>query len=312
MINRRLIRIKVFQALFGDFGQENTRPSTIINNVKQSIFGLENNLLSVFNFGPELSHFVESEHNPSELKYNPTEDDIKCFRLITENPFFKDLSENEDFKKYSAKPTIDWQQEKDSMFLIYKEIKKTDTFKIAMVTPLNEQNQFEIAKYLYKHLLLESVEFEQLMEDKIIFWYDEKIPILKTIERVLNAYDEDGSIELPKIQKIGSEELEMAEEIISNCFEHRAEIEESINEYTPGWDSDRITKIDFVLMVMALCEFKYMPMIPVKVTLNEYIEIAKMYSTPKSSKFLNGTLDKILQDWTSKKLISKKGRGLIG
>ncbi|MDB9882926.1 transcription antitermination protein NusB, partial [Bacteroidia bacterium] len=80
----------------------------------------------------------------------------------------------------------------------------------------------------------------------------------------------------------------------------------------PGWDSDRITKIDYLLMIMALLEFKYMPMIPVKVTLNEYIEIAKMYSTPKSSKFVNGTLDKILQDWKQQDLIKKKGRGLIG
>jgi N utilization substance protein B len=73
-----------------------------------------------------------------------------------------------------------------------------------------------------------------------------------------------------------------------------------------------MTKIDHLLMIMALLEFKHMPMIPVKVTLNEYIEIAKMYSTPKSSKFVNGTLDKILKDWNSKDLIKKKGRGLIG
>ena len=73
-----------------------------------------------------------------------------------------------------------------------------------------------------------------------------------------------------------------------------------------------MTKIDHLLMIMALLEFKHMPIIPVKVTLNEYIEIAKMYSTPKSSKFVNGTLDKILKDWNSKDLIKKKGRGLIG
>ena len=104
----------------------------------------------------------------------------------------------------------------------------------------------------------------------------------------------------------------MAEDLVLKYFENKTELEKSISDYTPGWESERITKIDYMLMMMALLEFKFMPMIPVKVTLNEYIEIAKMYSTPKSSKFLNGTLDKILKDWKSQDLIHKKGRGLIG
>jgi N utilization substance protein B len=312
MINRRLIRIKVFQALFGEFGQEDTRPSTIINNVIKSIEGIESNLLSVLSFGPEFSHFIRSEHDPSEFKYNPTTDDIKTFKLITSNKFILDIENNQDLIDYRQRPTFDWQQEKEIMFLIYKHLKSTDTFKISMVKPLDNENYFEFAKYIYKFLLLESVEFEQLMEDKNIFWYDEKIPILKSLERVFKSYDETNAVVLPELSRNASEDFEMAEELVSNYFEHRTEIEDSINSYTPGWDSERITKVDYVLMTMALCEFKYMPMIPVKVTLNEYIEIAKMYSTPKSSKFLNGTLDKILQDWTEQKLINKKGRGLIG
>ncbi len=150
------------------------------------------------------------------------------------------------------------------------------------------------------------------MEDKNIYWYDEKIPILKSLERIFVDYQDTQLVKIPALFKNETEDLSMAEELIIKYFEHRSELEENINEYTPGWDSDRITKIDFVLMMMALLEFKYMPMIPVKVTLNEYIEIAKMYSTPKSSKFLNGTLDKILNEWNIQDLIHKKGRGLIG
>ncbi len=312
MINRRLIRIKVFQALFGEFGQEDTRPSTITNNVRKSIQGIEHNLLSVLSFGPEFSHFISAEHDPSEFKYNPTSDDIKTFNLITNNKFINDLESTPELEEYRSRPSFDWQQEKEIMFLIYKHLKNTDAYKIAMVSQLDEENYFTFAKYIYKFLLLESVEFEQLMEDKNIFWYDEKIPILKSLERVFKAYEEEGVIKMPELSRNATEDFEMADELVSNYFEHKTEIEDSINSYTPGWDSERITKVDFVLMTMALCEFKYMPMIPVKVTLNEYIEIAKMYSTPKSSKFLNGTLDKILQDWTDQQLINKKGRGLIG
>jgi len=117
---------------------------------------------------------------------------------------------------------------------------------------------------------------------------------------------------LPKLFKNEKEDLRMVDDLISSYLENKKEIENSLAKYTPEWDNDRITKIDYTLMLMALTEFRYMPHIPVKVSLNEYIEVAKMYSTPKSSKFINGTLDKILHDWNKQNLIHKKGRGLIG
>ncbi|PCJ67914.1 MAG: transcription antitermination factor NusB [Bacteroidetes bacterium] len=312
MLNRRLIRIKTFQAIFGEFGQESVRPATIVNNVKQSMRGMGQNLLAVLSFGPEFSHFILSERNPSEFKFQPSSEDKKSFALITENPFLQALKEEPEMDGYLARPTFDWQQEKDTMLLIFKEIKNSDEYAAAMSSSLSSQDYFEFTKFLYKYLLLDSVEFEQLMEDKNIFWYDEKIPILKSLEKVFTDYENTNRIKIPSLFRNESEDLQMAEDLVSQYFEHKSSLEESINKYTPGWDSDRITKIDYVLMMMALLEFKHMPMIPVKVTLNEYIEIAKMYSTPKSSKFLNGILDKILNDWKEQDLIHKKGRGLIG
>lgn len=312
MLNRRLIRIKSFQGLFGEFGQDNSRPNTIVNNVQKSMKGMGTNLLGVLSFGVQFSHFIDSEHNPSEFKFKPLDEDLKSFKLITENTFITKVAESEEMKKYLTKPTYDWQQEKDIMFLIFKEIKKSDEYAKAMASDLTDADYLEFATYIYKYLLLESVEFEQLMEDKNIYWYDEKIPILKSLERIFAEFQESKNVKIPALFKNETEDLNMAEELITKFFEHKTELEENINEYTPGWESDRITKIDYLLMMMALLEFKYMPMIPVKVTLNEYIEIAKMYSTPKSSKFLNGTLDKILNEWKSKDLIHKKGRGLIG
>ena len=312
MLNRRLIRIKTFQVLFGEFGQEDTRPSAITSNVIKSIRGLTNNLLGVLAFGPELSHFIQTEHNPTDFKFNTTEEDLKSFKIFTENPFFLSLAEDTEMASFIQKPSLNWQTEREVMFIIYKELKESEIFKELMSGELTFQKQTEFASYIYKYLMLDSVEFEQLMEEKNIYYYDEKIPILKSIERITDNHSSSQSIKIPSLSRNESEDIEMAEELVSLFFEHREDIKSSIDEYTPGWDSERITKIDYMLMMMALIEFKHMPMIPVKVTLNEYIEIAKMYSTPKSSKFLNGTLDKILQDWKSKGIIKKKGRGLIG
>lgn len=312
MINRRLIRIKAFQALFGEYGQEQSRPSVVVNQVQKSIHGLGTNFLAVLSFGPEFCHFISSEHNPSEFKFQPKDDDIKSFQLFTENVFFKALEADKKISSYRARPTLDWQQEKDIMFLIYKELKRTTEYEEAISSDLTVQAQTDFALFIYKYLMLHSVEFEQLMEDKNIVWYDEKIPILKSVEGLMTEYEKSGNISLPNLFKNEEEDLQLSEDLILKYFEFRTELETDLQEFTPGWDSERMTKIDHLLMIMALLEFKYMPMIPVKVTLNEYIEIAKMYSTPKSSKFVNGTLDKILKDWNAKDLIKKKGRGLIG
>lgn len=311
MLNRRLIRIKTFQALFGEHGQEKSNPSLVAKNVKKSMHGMGTNLLAVLNFLPVFSHFMATEHNPTDFKFNTSEEDLKNFDLITKNTFVDSLLQNEIMDAYTKRPTIDWHAEKDSIFALYKDIKETDFYALAMAMPLSESNFTDFSKSLYKYLLLDSVAFEQLIEDKNIYWYDEKIPILKSIEKIMEIYETTRVIEIPKLFKNEKEDLQMADDLVEIYFAHKTEIYEIISKYTPGWDSERITKVDYTLMTMALLEFKYMPMIPVKVTLNEYIEIAKMYSTPKSSKFLNGTLDKILQDWKTQNIIKKVGRGLI-
>ncbi|MDG2454636.1 MAG: transcription antitermination factor NusB [Bacteroidia bacterium] len=312
MLNRRLIRIKTFQALFGEFGQENSNPAVIAKNVKKSMHGMGNNLLAVLNFLPAFTHFIETEHNPSDFKFKTSENDVKNFDLITKNTFVEKLLASNDMDTYVQRPTIDWLADKDTIFVMYKDIKETDFYKLALSLPLSDATYNDFSRAFYKYLLLDSVEFEQLMEDKNIFWYDEKVPILKGIEKVMDHFDETKKVRIPELFKNESEDLQMADDLVEVYFAHKAEIDDSISKYTPGWDSERITKIDYMLITMALLEFKYMPMIPVKVTLNEYIEIAKMYSTPKSSKFLNGTLDRILKDWTEQNFIQKKGRGLIG
>lgn len=312
MLNRRLIRIKTFQALFGEFGQENTNPSVVAKNVKKSMHGMGNNLLAVLNFLPAVGHYIETEHNPSDFKYTTSEVDLKNFDLITKNTFVDKLLQSDEMDTYAQRPTIDWHVDKDTLFSIYKNIKETDFYSLAITLPLSDNTYLEFSRAFYKYLLLDSVEFEELIEDKNIYWYDEKIPILKSIEKIMDTYEEKKEVQIPKLFKNKNEDLQMADDLVEIYFAHKNEIDESISKYTPGWDSERITKIDYMLITMALLEFKYMPMIPVKVTMNEYIEIAKMYSTPKSSKFINGTLDKILKDWTEQKIIQKKGRGLIG
>ena len=312
MINRRLIRIKTFQSLFAEFDGNETSATHIQKSVKKSIRDMEQNLLTVLSFGPELAHFILTDHNPTDYKYKTSSEDLKSFQIFTKNTFLEILADEEKISNHLSKPKLSWSQEKEILFIIYKEIKKSEEYKEILASDLEPNNFFKFSHFIYKYLILNSVEFEHLMEEKNIYWYDEKIPILKSLEKIFDEYEQNQKIILPNLFKNEKEDLKMVDDLVSSYLENKKEIENSLAKYTPEWDNDRITKIDYILMLMALTEFRYMPHIPVKVSLNEYIEVAKMYSTPKSSKFINGTLDKILHDWSKQNLIHKKGRGLIG
>jgi len=306
MINRRLIRIKIFQSLFTELDNDETLTTQIQKSVKKSILDMEQNLLAVLSFGPELAHFISTDHNPNDYKYKTSDEDTKAFKIFTENSFFKNLADNVTVSNYLSKPKLSWSQEKETLFIIYKEIKKTDEFQELLKSDLTASDFFIFSRFIFKYLIFNSVEFEQLMEEKNIYWYDEKIPILKSIERLCDDYEKQEKIILPNLFKNEKEDLKMVDDLVSSFLDNKSEIEQLLSEYTPDWDNDRMNKIDYTLILMALTEFRFMPLIPVKVSLNEYIEIAKMYSTTKSSKFINGTLDKILHDWKKTKFDQQK------
>jgi transcription antitermination protein NusB len=312
MLNRRLVRIKVFQGLFSNYNIENVNVPSIQKSIKKSILDLENHCLAMFSFAIELGHHIFLHQDPAKIKYAATEQDFRTYEVIAKNRVIKKLSENDLINKYVEKPTIDWRQETDFLFLIYKKIQEEEVFQEIISNEISEEQEIGYVRFLYEFLFKISVDFELLMEEKTIVWYDEKIPILKAVVKLLDNYTNTSEIKLPPLSLDIAEDLKFAEEFISNFFQHKEHLQEQLHGFTPKWDEDRLTKIDLILILMAMAEFKYFPFIPVKVTLNEYIELAKMYSTPKSSKFINGTLDSILKAWQSKGEILKKGRGLIG
>jgi N utilization substance protein B len=311
MLNRRLVRIKVFQGLFANFNQENVNVPSIKNIVNKSIKNMENNMFAMLAFSVELAHYIDLNYDPRKIKFTTTDEDLKVHQLVAENKVINLIAENEKIKKYCDKPTLDWRQETDFLFLVYKKIQKEEVFQQLISGEITNETELEYVRFLYDFLFKISIDLELLMEEKSIVWYDEKIPILKSIGKVLDYYAESGEISLPPLSKDLTEVVTFAESFVDYFFQNKTTLVEDLKSFTPNWDEERLTKIDKILLLMAMEEFLYFPFIPVKVTLNEYIELAKMYSTPNSSKFINGTLDKILKVWQSEGKIIKKGRGLI-
>jgi N utilization substance protein B len=178
---------------------------------------------------------------------------------------------------------------------------------------------FEVQKsflvWLNHFLLEESEDFDHKMEELEMHWVDEKYALQHSVKKLYQSIETEASINnliIPVLSKDLDDDLEFAKDLLRVCILNSKEYEDLIAKKTTGWDKERIAKPDIMLMFMALGEFLEFPNIPVKATLNEYLELAKIYSTPQSSKFLNGILDKLLKDLTAEKRILKKGRGLVG
>ncbi len=315
MLNRRLIRIKIFQAIYAHLQSDNSSLQQSVNYLNKSLTGIESTFNALVSFPFDLAHYVELNQNPVD-KYVTTEESDKQFKLFTNNVILRTLSLNEQVKSTIEKPSYNWFKDSDFLHLIFKKIISHDEFKEILTKDIESfEVQKEYLVWLNHFILEESEDFDLKMEEIEMHWEDEKYALQHSIKKLYQSIETEASINdlvIPVISKDLDDDLEFAKDLLRVCILNAKDYEALIASKTPGWDKERIAKPDIMLMFMALGEFLEFPNIPVKATLNEYLELAKMYSTPQSSKFLNGILDKLLKDLTAEKRILKKGRGLVG
>lgn len=316
MLNRRLIRIKIFQVLYAHFQSESNSLQSSINTLNKSLTGIQNTFNALLALPFELAHYVAVNQNPELQKYLKVESDLRQYTLLCAEKVLNHIRKNAEIRKIIEKPSHGWLQDADFIFMLYKKIIQDEKF-IALAE--QDVEAFDVQKqyidWLYQHLMDDSEDFNQKMEETDMHWADEKYPLNASLKRLMLPINESfdpNQIEIPELSKDLDDDMNFAKDLLKICVQKEKEFETLIAERTPGWDPERIAKTDMILMDMALAEFLEFPNIPVKATLNEYLELAKMYSTPQSSKFLNGILDKLLKDLTEEKRIVKKGRGLVG
>ena len=313
MLNRRLIRVKVLQAVYAYHQSEIKDIRSAKSFLKKSINGIEDTFINILQFSSELFHFVKTNYNPSDKHLKVKDEVVSMFNYLSANKCLESLVTNSGSKELFTMPSYNWAKDKDFLFMMYKQIGETD-----LVKQLNEKDltDFENSKQflldLYKYLIETSDDFNIKMEEINIHWQDEKIPVLKSIEKLIRSCPlDDSPIDTPVISKDLADDLEYAEKLLELTASNHKKYEELISNRTPEWDAERIARIDLYIMIMALAEFMEFPFIPVKVTINEYLELAKIYSTPQSSKFINGILDKLLNELKKDGKVTKHGRGLV-
>lgn len=312
MLNRRFLRVKAFQALYSYSREEGANAAACR---KQLLTGLDKTYelyLFLLSFGVEFKSFLNQELDAEKAKYIPSSDQISLIQRIINNQAVLVIENNPAFNKALKDYKVLWHNHNDLLRQIWIELKGHDLLKsyIQIESPtLNDDKNFlaEILEWLSADLEL----FESFMEERFVNWEDDQVLVLTTLQRTLQMLKQNSVNILPEKHKDEEEDLKFVKQLFDECVQNDQELIALISAKTQNWDQDRIALVDMILMKMALCEVLYFPYIPLKVSINEYLELAKLYSTPNSHGFINGVLDKVQIDLKNDNKINKLGRGLV-
>lgn len=314
MLNRRHLRIKVLQALYAFYQSEEENFGKVekeLMNSLDKIYDLYIYLLLTFG---ELRTIAERRLEENKKKILPTEDDLRPNRKFVDNALIILLEENKEIRKASEQSKVNWigdehQELFRKMFMHIRESETYDSFMHNGVEGFEEDRAFALA--LFKTEIANFPLLYNFFEEKSIHWLDDIDLVCTMVIKTIKGMTPEGPNLIMPLFKDEEDEMEFTKLLLRKTVAFDKENEQIIDELTSNWELDRIAKMDVILMKMAITELQIFKSIPTKVTLNEYIEISKFYSTPKSNGFINGVLDKAIHRLSSEGKIVKTGRGLI-
>lgn len=318
MLSRRHLRIKVLQALYAYFQSGST---SIEQGEKQLILSI-NKLFELFiyqlSFLIETARFAERRLEEGKKKHLPTADDLNPNMRFAQNSILGLINDNKDFRRFENLYKINWSQDQDMVRKFYLEIKDSSDFEKYMAgdsSSFAAEKKFLIniaEKYFSTFELLQS-----FYEEKSIYFVDDYHLVTYMIVKFFKFMEKDYDIntKLPTIFRTEQDEEDEDQDFVKKLFRetilHSEAYGKLVADSTSNWEQERIAIMDMIILKMALTELTCFPSIPVKVTMNEYIDISKYFSTARSKVFVNGILDKLIQQFRAEGLVVKTGRGLL-
>ncbi|MDO3641159.1 MAG: transcription antitermination factor NusB [Mucilaginibacter sp.] len=314
MLNRRHLRVKVLQSLYayhqsnsGDVKQHEKNLLLTIDKVYEMYIWM----LSLIS---EVTQYAETDAAERANKHLPTADDLNANLKIMSNRFVVSLLQNKEYLAGLKKYKVAWNFEPELIKSLFTILKKSEDYQEYLKkTDDTIQTDKDIIKFIFKKVILKSSLAEQVFEDMFLYWPVDKDVLQALIAKTFKnfAYDDPKQNKLAEVTGNWEEDREFIVNLFEESIRHNDDYQLLITSKTQNWEPDRIAMMDTLLMKMAIAEFVNFPSIPVKVTINEYLEISKEFSTPKSNAFINGILDKILADLKAQNKVKKIGRGLI-
>lgn len=314
MISRRLLRIKILQICYAylkSHGQSvNQAEKELFFSIQKS-YDLYHYLLLLI---IDIVKYAQSRIELSSQKMVPTNEDLNPNTKFVDNKLVKQLEENKQLNKYLNDNKLSWVNYPELIKNLYLEIKNSEYYHNYMNSAqrtYKEDKKFIIE--LYSKIIIIHEPLHQNLEEQSIYWNDDMEFVTGMIIKTLKKFNvsSDESEQLMPLFK-NEDDKDFVKQLFRKTILKHNEYQQLIANYIKNWDIERVAFIDIVIMVLAISELIEFNEIPVKVTLDEYIEIAKFYSTQKSNIFINGVLDKIVVDLKNEGKIKKSGRGLIG
>jgi N utilization substance protein B len=314
MISRRLLRIKVLQVLYAYYTSE---PKDLSISEKELHFSI-NKAFELYNYLLililDISRYAESRIEIAKNKRIPTISDLNPNVRFIENKLIAQIRDNLQLNKYVSTQHISWLKYPELIKELYIKLIESEIYQNYMSIEISDYPvDKKIVSDFYSEILLPNEFFQHVLEEQSIYWNDDLEFVVSMIQKTIKRYSEnDGSEKgLLKLYK-SKEDRDFIVELFRKSVAMRSLCLKLIEETANNWDLERIAVMDILIMQLAITEFLEFPSIPTKVTLNEYLDIAKYYSTEKSNIFINGVLDKILTQMRTENKINKSGRGLIG
>ena len=314
MISRRLLRIKVLQVLYAyyksdqkDLHKSEKELHFSINKAYELYYYL---LLLII----DVAQYAESRIELARNKKVPSWEDLHPNTRFIDNRLISQLRNNEQLLKYLDIHHISWINHPELIKELYGQLVESDSYsKFMSAEEINYADEKKVISDFVGEILLPSESLHQLLEEKSIYWNDDLDFVIAMVQKTLKKFREndDEKKSMFDLYK-NDEDRDFVITLFRKSILNREYALKLIEEKASNWDLDRIAFMDVLIMQMAITEMIEFPSIPTKVTLNEFLDIAKYYSTEKSNTFINGVLDKIMQKLREEKKIRKTGRGLIG
>jgi transcription antitermination protein NusB len=314
MLSRRQLRVKVLQALYSYYQTEEPSISRTDKDLFSGIEKVYDLYLYKILLLNEVSDYEKVYTHDSRQKYLPKASDLSPDNRLYDSPVIAMIAENEYFNAEVKKRQLSWQSDNEIVRKIFLKLKNSSEYE-EYISRGNKsfEEEREFLTFVFKNFIAESEVLQTHFEEKNIYWADDdkfvNTAVFRTLKNLKPGMDPDQV--LMPVYKDAEEDTTFMRQLLKNTIIHEKEFELLIADKTRNWDIDRIAMVDILLLKMALAEIITFTSIPVKVSINEYIDISKEYSTPKSKTFINGIIDKLVADLKKKNEIHKTGRGLI-
>ncbi len=309
MLSRRNIRIKIMQLLYASTNDKALNSSEVLEMYDTQIQCSYS--LYLFNLATtaEISNFAKKDKENRVTKLLPSEEDVNFLPKLAINELTTSITGSDSFKLELAANEVKLDIDESTVKSVYSEFTKTKEYKSYQDNQdTKAEDDKAVLLALYKYCLGNEI-FEDLVDDRFCNWEDDKSLVVGAVKRTIKALPLEEKT-YKQFRPNQETTKEFGYTLLDMVLNKDQELLDIIKPNLKNWDADRVAIIDMILLKMAIAELTDFPSIPTKVTLNEYVEIAKLYSTDKSKDFINGILDRLMKKLDKEGLITKQGRGL--